>query len=177
MSGSRARAREPLNKELIAKKGEEGMSRPPVWQMIKEAIEALGGKATYGDIRDYIEAKFGDVNKSTITCQTIICSVNHPSRIHYPENKKPRVCKSSHDFLFNTGRGTVELYDQNLHGLWEISVSENGNLKVAQQGIEGGAETNKNMPLPPITRRREQIKLPRQQNLLLHSGSGKSPSV
>lgn len=63
------------------------MSRPPVWQMIKEAIEALGGKATYGEIRDYIKAKFGDVNKSTITCQTIICSVNHPSRVHYPENK------------------------------------------------------------------------------------------
>jgi len=103
--------------------------------MIREAIEALNGKATYGEIKDYIKAKFGDVNDSTITCQIIICSVNHPSRIHYPENKKPRICTSQYDFLFNTGRGKVEAYNQDTHGLWEIRVNEYGKLEVAQQGL------------------------------------------
>lgn len=111
------------------------MSRPPVWQMIKEAIEALNGKSTYAEIKDYIKVKYGDVNDSTITCQIIICSVNHPSRIHYPENKKPRICTSQYDFLYNSGRGKVEAYNQDTHGLWEIKVNEYGKLIVAQQGL------------------------------------------
>jgi RecB family endonuclease NucS len=61
--------------------------------------------------------------------------VNHPSRVHYPENKKPRVCASQYDFLFNTGRGKVELYNQDSHGLWELKVNEYGKLEVAQQGL------------------------------------------
>ncbi len=60
-----------------------------VWQMIKEAVENLGGKATYSEIKDFIRNKYGEVNESTINCQIIACTVNHPSRIHYPENKKP----------------------------------------------------------------------------------------
>lgn len=113
------------------------MGRPYVWQMIKEAIEALGGKATYAEIRDYIRTNYGDVNNSTITCQTIVCSVNHPSRGHYPENKKPRACTSQYDFLFNTGRGKVELYDPVIHGLWELRKDEYGRTKTAQQGTIG----------------------------------------
>ena len=77
--------------------------KPYVWQMIKEAVESLGGKATYSEIKDYIWEKYGKVNESTINCQIIVCTVNHPSRIHYPENKKPRVANSRYDFLFSTG--------------------------------------------------------------------------
>jgi hypothetical protein len=81
--------------------------------MIKEAVENLGGMATYSEIKDYIRNKYGEVNESTINCQIIVCTVNHPSRIHYPENKKPRIANSRYDFLFSTGykyrRGEVEL--------------------------------------------------------------------
>jgi hypothetical protein len=28
--------------------------KPYVWQMVKEAVENLGGKATYSEIKDYI---------------------------------------------------------------------------------------------------------------------------
>jgi len=66
-------------------------TKPYVWQMVKEAVQNLGGKATYSEIKDYIRNKYGAVNESTINCQIIVCTVNHPSRIHYPENKKPRV--------------------------------------------------------------------------------------
>jgi RecB family endonuclease NucS len=105
--------------------------RPPVWQMVREAIDHLGGVATYGAIRDFIKEKYGAVNESMITCQIIICSVNHPSRIHYPENKKPRSCNSQYDFLFNTGRGRVEAYNPDAHGQWEIRRDEYEKLVVA----------------------------------------------
>jgi hypothetical protein len=43
--------------------------------MIKEAVENLGGKATYSEIKDYIRNKYGEVNESTINCQIIVCTV------------------------------------------------------------------------------------------------------
>ena len=87
-------------------------TKPYVWQMIKEVVENLGGKATYTEIKDYIRNKYGEMNERTINCQIIVCTVNHPSRIHYPENKKPRIANARYDFLFSTGykyrRGEVE---------------------------------------------------------------------
>ncbi len=59
-------------------------THPPVWKMVKEAVEHLGGTATYAQIKANILATYGDVNDSTMTCQIIVCSVNNPSRIHYP---------------------------------------------------------------------------------------------
>jgi endonuclease len=106
--------------------------RPFVWQMIREAIDHLNGVASYAEIRDYIHAKWGDVNDNTITAQIVICRVNHRSRVHYPENKKPRRCDSQYDFLFNTGCGRVERYDPEKHGDWELTVDEYGNLAVRQ---------------------------------------------
>jgi len=111
-------------------------AKPYVWQMIKEAIEKLGGKATYSEIKGHIRNKYGEVNKSTINCQIIVCTVNHPSRIHYTENKKPRIANSKYDFLFTTGRGQVELYDLEKHGIWEIRKDEYGKLTVEQSGLE-----------------------------------------
>lgn len=110
-------------------------SKKPVWQMCKEAIKELGGRATYKQIIDFIRNKYGDVNEGTIRCQTIICTVNHPSRIHYPENKKPRICKSRYDFLYSIGRGEVVLYDPEKHGQWSI-VKRDGKLLVVQAGLE-----------------------------------------
>jgi hypothetical protein len=104
--------------------------------MIKEAVEKLGGKATYSEIKDYIRHKYGEVNEGTINCQIIACTVNQPSRIHYPENNKARVANSKYDFLFSTKRGKVELYNPSKHGTWEIRKDEYGKLTVVQTGIE-----------------------------------------
>lgn len=106
--------------------------KPFVWQMIKEAIEELGGTAYYSDIKTYIWNKFGDVNEGTINAQIVVCTVNHPSRIHYPENKKPRSSDAQYDFLFTVGRGHVETYEPSKHGYWEIREDEYGKLTVAK---------------------------------------------
>lgn len=103
--------------------------RPPVWQLVCDAVKTLNGELAYSDIKKRIWETYPDVNSATITCTIICSSVNHPSRVHYPENKKPRICTSQYDFLFNTGRGKVISYDPDKHGRWEIAQTEQG-LKV-----------------------------------------------
>lgn len=108
------------------------MERPFVWQMINEAVNNLNKRVSYSDIKEYINSRWEGVNQKTITAQIIVLSVNHESRIHYPENHKPRLTnsKSPYDFLFNTKRGEVEKYDIHKHGIWEIYKDVNGKLGV-----------------------------------------------
>jgi hypothetical protein len=99
--------------------------------MVREAIESLGGKTTNVELRDWILAKFPGTNRSTIQCQIIICTVNHLSRIHYPENRKPRIAEGPYDFLFRPARGRIELFDAARHGRWRIVETEDGEVAVA----------------------------------------------
>ena len=69
------------------------MARPPYWQIIEETVTDFGGEAKYTQIIDSIKSKYDNVNEDTIRAQTIACTVNHPSRIHYPENKKETNCQ------------------------------------------------------------------------------------
>lgn len=116
------------------------MERPYVWQMIKEAVENLGGKATYPEIKKYISDKWGDVNNSTINAQCLVLSVNQPSRIHYPENNKPRTTNSGsqYDILYSTGKGNVVTYNPEEHGIWEIYKNEFEALQIRQLINEDG---------------------------------------
>lgn len=104
------------------KQGGGPMTKPTVREMIKEAVEYYGGKASYKQIKEYIERKFGNINENTFYCQIYILSVNHPLRIHFPENKNERICDPSnkYDILYNLGNGWVEFYDPNKHGKWAI---------------------------------------------------------
>lgn len=108
------------------------MEKPFVWQMINEAINNLNGKASYSEIKKYINDKWQNVNESTINAQIIVLSVNQPSRIHYPENKKPRITNSQYDILYSTGRGQVVKYNPEEHGLWEIFKNEFGAFEIRQ---------------------------------------------
>ena len=110
----------------------ENVNRPPVWQMVKEAVEALGSPTTNVAVRDWVLAKYPGTKTSTIACQIITCTVNHPSRIHYGSNQKPRIADRSDDFLLRPGRGQLELYDPEKHGAWEIAETESGKLLVRQ---------------------------------------------
>lgn len=106
-------------------------NRPYVWQMVKEAVQNLNGRATNAEIKRYIRNKYGDINETTINCQILISCVNKQSRINWPENQKPRISNTpQYDFLYSTGRGQVELYDPDKHGKWEIGMGPNNKLKV-----------------------------------------------
>ena len=40
--------------------------------MIKEAVENLNGKATYGQIKSYIKDKYGEVNENSLNAQITV---------------------------------------------------------------------------------------------------------
>lgn len=102
--------------------------------MVKEAVEALGGKAKNSDVREWILKKYPGTNTTTIGCQIIMCTVNHPSRIHYPQNQRPRKAEGHQDFLFRTARGDLEMYEPDRHGQYEIAELEDGRLVVRDLG-------------------------------------------
>ncbi|HVU95305.1 MAG TPA: endonuclease NucS domain-containing protein [Puia sp.] len=106
------------------------MDKPAIWQMIKEAVESLGGQADYPSIKVYIGNKWGDVNENTVNAQLIALSVNQPSRVHYPQNKKPRIANGPYDILYSNGPGQVVQYRPQEHGIWEIYEKEFGALGV-----------------------------------------------
>lgn len=110
--------------------------RPPVWEMVKKAVESMNGEASYKEIKDYIWQHYGEVKERTINCQIIICSVNQKSRVYYPANRKPRNCNTKYDFLYTLGNGRVKLYNPEEHGAWGI-VEEGDRLVVKRvDGIE-----------------------------------------
>ncbi|MGE5422544.1 MAG: hypothetical protein ACM3QW_04720 [Ignavibacteriales bacterium] len=105
--------------------------RPPVWMMVKQAVESMNGEATYKDIKDYIRQNYKDINERTVNCQIVICSVNQKSRVYYPANHKPRECQGRYDFLYTLGNGRVTMYDPKKHGRWGI-VEEGSKVTVAR---------------------------------------------
>ncbi|WP_157763313.1 endonuclease NucS domain-containing protein [Pseudomonas citronellolis] len=112
-------------------------NRPPVWQMVKEAAQQMVGEITYQAIKAKVKSIYGnDIKDSSITCSIISGAVNHPSRIHYNENKKPRIADTAYDYLFSTGRGRVTWYQPEKHGVWEIAHSANGALIVRLSDVE-----------------------------------------
>lgn len=119
------------------------MSKPPVWRMIKEAVEALDTQVGYSDIKEYINNKWEGEKSNTVTAQIIALTVNHNSRIHYPENSKPRVTDDEHryDILFSVRRGVVEKYDPIRHGVWEIF--ENSKQKLAVRMLKEPKQSTK----------------------------------
>ena len=115
--------------------------RPPVWQMVREAAQQMNGECTYAAIKAMVRSMYGhDVNDSSMTCSIISGAVNHPSRIHYNENKKPRLTDTAYDYLYSTGRGRVVWYQPEKHGVWEIAQSADGAL-IVRLADGGGRES------------------------------------
>ena len=110
------------------------MVSTPVWQMVREAVNSLGGTASRRQIINYIELHHGSsVHKGTISCQIALCTVNSPSRVHFPQNKKARKANGGYDFLFSIRKGVVTLYKPEIHGNWEIII-RNGKPEIASDG-------------------------------------------
>jgi RecB family endonuclease NucS len=98
--------------------------------MVREASLEINREMSNMEIRNWILERKPDANTTSINCAIASCTVNSPSRIHYQENKKPRISNGSHDFLFSVSRGKVIRYDPALHGIWEIRESPEGQFSV-----------------------------------------------
>jgi len=116
-----------------------GTENPPIWHMIKEALEILAynSKETFSisDIIEYILKKYGNIDENSLNNQIRACTVNDPSRIRFLENKKPYTANSQYNVLYQIEKrkGEFELYNQEKHGIWEIKEDRNGNLIVYQK--------------------------------------------
>jgi len=111
------------------------MVRPPIWKMISDAIINLGNKASYTEIKDYINTNWEDVKRDSITTEIIAVTVNHPSRIYYETETRPARLtnsNSNYDILFKTDRGQVEKYEPSRHGIWEIYQNSIGEYKMRE---------------------------------------------
>ena len=104
--------------------------------MTRNAVKALGGKANNAQIIEWVTKNYGLKNLGTLRAQIISCSVNQPSRVHYPENKKSRDSDSRYDFFYSTGRGEVELYSKEKHGNWGITLHTVSQLLMHRDSFE-----------------------------------------
>jgi endonuclease len=109
--------------------------RPTVLEMTREAIVALGGESTAQEMREWIEKKYPGTNRSTISCQIVVATVNNPTRKNFKCNQKPRMANGKYDFLYHTESGNIKLYNPDEHGQWEIIEDENGDINIWQVGI------------------------------------------
>jgi endonuclease len=114
-------------------------ANPPIWLMVRQAIEALGGEATNQEIRAHVQKNWQGVHDPSVSAHINLCTVNSPSRIQYPQNSKPRIANGRYDFLFKLDRGLVALYDPKIHGAWEIRAGLNGKPKVGMVADDGAA--------------------------------------
>jgi len=125
----------------------DNRKQPYVREMVREAVEALGGRATNIAIRDWVLTRYPDTNASTIQQHLMYCCVNHPSRIHVAYNQQPRRADDErYDFLFRTERGEVELYDPERHGVWAIVTDADGNPTVGREDEDTQIDLDPNDP-------------------------------
>jgi hypothetical protein len=117
------------------------MQKPTVREMVLEAVKALGGDTTNGEVKDWILRKYPGTNPRTIQCHIIACTVNHPSRVHYAYNQKPRPATGPYDGLYRPESGRVQLYDPHRHGHWLLAQAEDGRIQV-REGAEASEGTS-----------------------------------
>ncbi|TDL96984.1 HNH endonuclease [Stutzerimonas stutzeri ATCC 17588 = LMG 11199] len=96
----------------------------PQWELVFDAVIALGGSASRQQVRSWIVEHHPTYNEKNLVDLEML-SVNSPSRTSYQYNSKPRRSDtdSPYDKLFKIGRGVTarfETYYPALHGVWEI---------------------------------------------------------
>ena len=92
--------------------GGQAQKKPTVWAMVRQAVDALGGSTTNAAVRDWVWDKYPGTNRSTIHCQLVAGCVNHPSRVHYAVDARPRPANDPEvDLYFRPSKGRLERYD------------------------------------------------------------------
>jgi hypothetical protein len=126
--------------ECIILTGGASMSEQPRYvELVTEAVRSIGGVVTNQEIKEWVLARRSDANPTTINCTILLCAVNVPSRVNYPENQKARAkIHPDYDTLYKVGRGEYELYAPKKHGYWGILRGENDKFQVVK--IKGPSE-------------------------------------
>ena len=111
---------------------ESAEKKVPIWKLIQQTIESMDGKAEKKEIINHLLGEHSHLKKNTLQCQVTICTVNNPSRINWAQNKKPRTERNQYDFLYQTDKKTVVMYDPKEHGKWGIVEDKVGKLMVTK---------------------------------------------
>ncbi len=107
----------------------------PNWQLIIKALEALNGRASTTEIKQYfIENFLPEKRAKNVPYDSKSLTVNSPSRVHYAGGKQPRRTDTNnqYDRLFLTADKKLEFYSHSKHGVWEIVKDSNGTMSVKQ---------------------------------------------
>ena len=106
--------------------------RPTIIEMVRRAIEAVGGPTPPLTLREWILERWPDTNVNSINTHINSATVNSPSRRHYPENSRPRLTDEGHryDLLYRPAAGEVEKYDPSKHGVWQLAIGEDDRITV-----------------------------------------------
>lgn len=95
------------------------------WELIADAVAALGGKANRTEVWEYLKRTLPDIPFSTVSAELNAVAVNAPARTSYHAGSQPRRTDAGnrYDRLFKVGTGNgayYEVYDPTVHGVWEI---------------------------------------------------------
>lgn len=106
-----------------------------VRQMVDKAIHALGGSTTNAEVVEWVLSEYPGTKKNTIQCQLVAGTVNHPSRVHYSVDVRPRLADNPlFDLFYRPATGKVETYVPDKHGQWEIYKLPDGRFSVRPGG-------------------------------------------
>jgi hypothetical protein len=140
------------------------MKRPTYTVIVKEIILALGGRLRNKDFLKYANEKYpGEIHEGSLSDHLYAMSVNSPSRLQYPENKKVRDYNERLDILYKdeNERGVFELYDPAKHGKWTIMLDHNGKTVLAKDGIPISDSSVETLSFGKLKDILTNIKLPR----------------
>ena len=103
-----------------------------IWKMVRDAVKAMGGKATIPQIKQYFIKNHPNIIISNIDPATREITVNAKSRTHYGGGKQLRRTNTNnqYDCLFQNTDGYFEIYAPQKHGVWEIFKDEKEKLSI-----------------------------------------------
>lgn len=102
-----------------------GLPQKTQWELVADAVAALGGKANRTEVWEYLKRTLPDIPFSTVSAELNAVAVNAPARTSYHAGSQPRRTDAGnrYDRLFKVGTGNgayYEVYDPTVHGVWEI---------------------------------------------------------
>ena len=108
-------------------------TKPPLWQIIKEAVLKLNGSPSIRDIQELIGNLYDDISTDDIEIAIYCCTVNSKKRFVCNYNLELRVSNREFDILYHLGEETFELYNPDKNGVWEIIEDSSGSYACNQK--------------------------------------------